>query len=195
MSHIEELKQKITDLYEAKKEDRDDWADWLYQNHIFLVADKAGMLADRLAAKKEIAMAAGMLHDIADAVMSRFNPSHEEESVKIARELLRGCDFSDEEIHIIVDDAMKYHSCHDGHVPQSLEGKAMATADAVVHLTSDFYGHAAREKKKELSVEDIRKWALPKLERDFNNKILIEEVREEVRSDYERQKAYFSAEF
>jgi putative nucleotidyltransferase with HDIG domain len=195
MRRLEQLRQKVNELYKAKKEGRDDWADWLYKNHIFLVAEEAGRLADRFGAKRELAMAAGMLHDIADAMMSRFNPSHEEKSISIAKEFLRYCSFSDDEIHIIVDDAMKYHSCHDGHVPQSPEGKAMATADAVIHLTSDFYEYAVQVKKKEESIESIKKWVLLKIERDFNNKILIEEVQKEVRPDYERQKTFFSGKF
>jgi len=71
----------------------------------------------------------------------------------------------------------------------------MATADAVIHLTSDFYEYAVQVKKKEESIESIKKWVLLKIERDFNNKILIEEVQKEVRPDYERQKTFFSGKF
>jgi hypothetical protein len=36
---IEKLKDKVVKLYESKEKGRDDWADWLYNSHIFLVAD------------------------------------------------------------------------------------------------------------------------------------------------------------
>lgn len=192
MSRIEKLEQRIRNLYGAKKEGRTDWADWLCEHHVFIVAECAGKLADRYGAKKELAMAAGMLHDVADAVMSRNDPKHEEESENIARVFLGDAGFSDEESQIIVDDAMKWHGCYDGKCPVSLEGKVMATADALVHLQTDFYERAARVLRAEKTIEEIKDWALPKLERDFRDKIAFSEVREEVRSDYERLKQYFS---
>ena len=39
MNRIEILKQKVVDLYEAKNPERADWADWFYENHVFLVAE------------------------------------------------------------------------------------------------------------------------------------------------------------
>jgi putative nucleotidyltransferase with HDIG domain len=191
---LERLRQKISGLYEEKRSSRSDWADWLCENHVFFVAEEAGKLADRFGANGELATAAGMLHDVAYAVMSRFDVMHEEESDKIAKEFLQSCGFSSDDIRVVVGDAIRFHSCYDGHVPKSLEGKVMATADAVVHLTSNFYEYATQRMKKEKTYEEIRKWALPKVERDFNDKILFKEIREEVRPDYERQKKFFLSE-
>lgn len=192
MHRLATLKEKIDALYQARHEGRAEWADWLYTDHVFLVADEAGRLADRFGADKELAMAAGMLHDIADAVMSRFNPMHSEESKRIARGLLTEAAFAPDEIKTIVDDAITLHSCRDGQLPMTLEGKVMATADAVIHLTSDFYDRATRERRITQSPEEIRAWALPKIERDFHTKILFDDVREEVRDAYETRKAFFN---
>ncbi|HCC06030.1 TPA: hypothetical protein DEP94_01555 [Candidatus Nomurabacteria bacterium] len=192
MDHLENLKKKVSDLYLSKNDTRDSWADWLYENHIFLVADKAGELADKYGANRELAMASAMLHDIADAVMSRFTELHEEESFKIAKSFLKESNFSDEEIEIIVVDAMKFHSCRDGNIPKTLEGKVVATADAVTHLSSDFFEHAILEKKKDgMTIPEISLWAIPKIDRDFNTKIFFEDVRKEMISYYEKQKALF----
>ena len=180
------------DLYQAKQEGRADWANWLFEYHVFVVAERAGMLADRFGANKELAMAAGMLHDIADAVMRREDPKHEEESATIARRLLREAGFSDEETRVIVDDAMKRHGCHEGDCPLSLEGRVMATADALAHLQTDFYEHAIEARQADETIDQIKKWALSKLERDINAKIFFSEVREEVRLNYERLKCLFS---
>ena len=70
----------------------------------------------------------------------------------------------------------------------------MATADAVVHLQSDFYEHAVQAMQGKKTDEQIRKWAQPKIERDFHDKILFEKVQSEVEPDYERLKAFFAGE-
>lgn len=183
MTRLEKLEEKIRELYSAKNKDRADWADWLYENHIFQVADIAGKLAEKYGGNKELAIASALLHDIADAVMKRENPEHEEKTRETAKSLLENSDFTDEEIKIVVDDALRFHSCRDIERPQSLEGKVMAAADAVVHLQSDFYGHA----KAFMGREKI----LEKIDRDFNNKIAFEEVRESVKPDYEKLKVNY----
>lgn len=194
MSRLDILKTSVDTLYQEKRANRADWADWLYAHHVFVVAETASTLADRFGANAELAVAAGMLHDIADATMSRFDPQHEEESVRIARRLLKEAGFSDEEVFIVVDDAIKRHSCRNGVGPAMLEGKVMATADAVVHLKTDFYEHAVEAMRGQKTLEQIRAWALPKIERDFANKIFFDEVREEVREDHERLIHFFSQE-
>ena len=194
MSRIETLKQKIDALYTEKNTSRaKDWADYMYRDHIFKVADKARELAERFGANPELAVAAAMLHDIADSVMSRENRKHETESMNIARGILRISGFTDEEITIIVDDAIKYHSCHGTETPKTFEGKIMATADAVVHLQSDFYDFAvqtfmARGEKN----SDILHWGMERTDRDFNKKIFFPEVQDEVRPDFERSRRRFA---
>ena len=192
MTRIETLKQKVQDFYGATNPTREDWADWLCSNHIFIVADFAFELANRYGANAELAAAAGMLHDIADAEMSRFNPEHEERSRAIAKLLMAESDFSDSEITTVVDDAIRFHGCHGDERPASLEGKVMAAADALAHLKTDFYKHALEDKSRKESLDVIKKWALPKLERDFTNKIAFDDVREEARASCEKLKTLFS---
>jgi len=196
MFRIEKVKSEVDKIYQEKNPNRDDWADWLFEKHFFLVSNEAGKLAERFSAEKDLVMSAGMLHDIADAVMSRFDPRHEEESFKIASAILVESKFSKKEIEIIVDDAMQFHSCRDRKAPKTLEGKIMATADAIVHIKSDFYKTAIRLMRKEgRDPEKIKKWAFKKLEKDFKDKILFEETRKEVRKDYEDLKIFLKNEF
>ena len=117
------FENKVRQLYEAKHPTRTDWADWLYQHHVFIVADYANRLARQYGADSELVIAASILHDIADAVMSRFHENHATESLTIARALLQESGFSNKEISIIVDDAIAKHSCYDGDQSMSLEGK------------------------------------------------------------------------
>ena len=191
MKKIEKLRQLVKELYEKKDPKRAEWADWLFANHVFHVAEKAGQLADEYGANREMAMAAGMLHDVADSVMSRFSQRHEEESLKMAKNILTESGFSVDESDTVVEDAIRCHSCFEGCRPITLEGKVMATADAFVHLTSDFYSHAAASMKDKKTPLQIRDWGLKKIDRDFEDKIFFQAVREEVKADHEKWKEYF----
>lgn len=195
MSRINDLHEKVEMLYKTGDPvGAADWAAYMLSSHVFAVADKAGEIAGRFGANKELAMAAGMLHDVADAVMKRQDPRHEEESKTIARKLLAETGFSDDETTVIVDDALRYHSCRGDEKPSTLEGKAMAIADAVVHLTTDFYDFAIETfTKRGESGQKIREWGLEKIDRDLNKKIFWPEVKEEVRADFEKLSAQFEA--
>lgn len=119
-----------------------------------MVANYATNLAKGFKANEEYSRAAALLRDIADTKMSRFSEQHEGESLNIARQLLKECGYDDDEISLIVDDAVKYHSCKDNTLPKSLEGRVLATADALAHLQTDFYNFAADTLKKEGKTED-----------------------------------------
>lgn len=191
-SRIDKLEAKVEALYQKDAPDRDEWADWLWKNHVKVVANYATELAEKYKADADIARACALLHDIADAYTKRRNPEHEAESLKTARKLLEETEYSPQEIALIVDDALKYHSCHGSERPESLEGKILATADALAHLETDFYVYAVwalgQEGKK---LEDIKEWVTAKIERDLNKKILFDDVRENTRPKYEEIKAMF----
>lgn len=186
MNRIEYLKNEVRKLYDKKNPSRTNWADWLYKNHIFLVADEAKRLARRFGANEELCQAAGLLHDIADSEMSRDNKNHPDRSNEIAREILKRAGFSNEEIEKVVEDAIRFHGCLGKEKPKTIEGKVMATADAVVHLTSDFYlyffwGSASEGR----TYEDTKVLAAEKIERDFNKKILFPDLAQELKSYYD----------
>src|ERR1035437_1094128 len=179
MTRIEQLKAKVEELYQVRNPNRAEWADWLADNHIFVVSEYAGKFADKYGANKDLCMAAAMLHDIADSVMVRENSEHEEKSYEMARALLRATGFTEKEIVVIVDDAIRFHGCHDGNNPKSLEGKVMAAADGLAHIKTNFYDFALQRLKTNESPEEIRNWAIPKIERDYRKKISFPEIREE----------------
>lgn len=190
MSRIEKLRKKVEELYRVKNAARVEWADWMWEGHVMIVADYTEKLSERYGANPDLAVAGALLHDIADTVMGRDDPRHEAESEWIAQELLKEYGFTEEEIGIVVDDAIRFHGCHDDEKPQSLEGKILATADALAHLKTNFYdyGIQAMEERGE-SPEEIKRWIAEKIERDFYKKIAFEEVREEVKADYGRIKS------
>ena len=192
MNRLEKLVQTVRALYEAKTPDRNDWADWLYDQHLPFVAQKSRELSKIYGANPELAEAAAWLHDVADVKMKRKNEEHEDESLRLAKELLEAGGYSAQEIALIVDDAIRLHSCHDGHRPASLEGQVLATADALAHISTDFYIYAARVLHDEMSLDETKAWTLQKLERDFTHKICFEDIRTQARPDYEALRNVFS---
>ena len=193
MTRIQILEQKVTALYAAHHPERADWADWLGENHVFLVADNATELARRYGADEELSRAGALLHDIADVKMSRFAPEHEEASLAIARDLLRQAGFTESEILIAVDDAIRLHSCRDGKVPSSIEGKVLATADAKAHLQTDFYLFSVLAFGKEgKTLDEAKQYVLSKIDRDYHKKIRFEDVRYECQAAYDELKSLFS---
>lgn len=192
---IESLENEVRQLYQTANSDRSaDWADWLFDGHVVIVADYASELAKRYGVNEDTARAAALLHDIADAVMKREDPRHEQTSQDIARDLLQKHGYNPDEIHTIVDDAVALHSCHDGKIPSSQEGKVLATADSMAHLKGDFYLFATRRfgASQGKSLADVKAWILKKIDRDYNNKILFDDVRSELTRDYEMLKDIFS---
>ena len=192
MDRIEKLRRSVKDLYEEKRENRNDWCDWLYTHHVFIVADHAVKLAKKYGADPELSEAAALLHDLADATMSRFDPRHQEETLTLARRYMSEAGYTPQEILISVDDAVRLHSCYEGNKPKTTEGQVLATADSLAHLTTDFYVYASWALGRELSLAETKAWILKKIERDIRDKIIFEDERESARSSYEAIKNLFS---
>lgn len=190
MSRIDVLQKLVASLYNSDHPGRADWADWLYDNHVLVVAKEAERLAKKYDANSELAVAASLLHDIADATMKREDPNHATESLAIARRLMAESGFSEAEIALTVDDAIRFHSCHGDERPHSLEGKILATADSFAHLKTDFYIFATNQLG--MTVDEIKNWTLKKIERDITTKCFFEDERNVLTPDYTLIKELFS---
>ncbi|MGI8420577.1 MAG: HD domain-containing protein [Candidatus Levyibacteriota bacterium] len=192
MSRLQQLEEKVNTLYQEKNPSRAGWTDWFVKHHVIVVANYATALAKKYKVNEELARAAALLHDIADTCTKREDKDHGAISLTIARQIMRETGYSEDEIKLVVDDAIRYHSCHNNEHPQSLEGKILATADSMAHLKTDFYVFAAWAFGRELTLEELKQWVLKKIERDLHKKIFFEEVRAEVLPDYIRIKEFFS---
>jgi HD superfamily phosphodiesterase len=191
MSRLENLEALVRELYKTRNPNRADWADWLYKNHIFVVALTAKSLAERFNVNSELPQAAAILHDVADAKVARKDPSHERASMDMARVILAKSGYTAQEIQIIVDDAIRYHGCKNGKTPKTETGKILATADALAHLNSDFYAYAMWATGKYQTFEQSKAWASQKIDRDFHDKILFKEIKAELEPQYELLKKLF----
>lgn len=192
MNKLEKVRAKAHELYTSQNPNREEWSDWLYPNHVLVVAESARKLARKYNVNEELSEVAALLHDIADVRMARKDPNHEQASLEIAREVMAEAGYTADEIALVVDDAVKYHSCHDNERPESKEGLVLATADSLAHLQTDFYIYAAWAFGKDRSLQQLREWVLKKIERDLNNKISFEDERESARADYNMIKELFS---
>lgn len=192
MEKLKVLEQCVKALYKEDNPNRAEWAAWLADNHVFVVADYATGLAKKYGANEELARVAALLHDIADVKMKRSDPTHEEVSLQMAREIMQEAEYSDADIKLVVDDAIRFHSCHGDERPASTEGKILATADSLAHLKTDFYVFATWALGRDSTLVEIKEWVLKKIDRDLNNKILFDDIREEVMPDYKLIKELFS---
>lgn len=191
MAKIEVLEELVRNRYEKKDRNRDRWSDWMYENHVLDVADYAEKLANKYNASPDLCRAAALLHDIADAEMPRTDPMSERQNIVIADQLLYEAEFSESERDDIKNDALPFHSCHGNERPNTLIGKILATADALSHLNSDFYGYFAAALSAERSEEESRQSARSRIGRDFNDKIAFDEIRGGVKERYEQLLAQY----
>lgn len=193
MARFDDLFEKVKSLYTQKLDTRDEWSDWLYPNHVVVVTENAKKIAEQKGANVELAQVAALLHDCADFKMKRMDPEHETVSLNTARELMKEFGYTEAEIALVVDDAIRYHSCNGDERPKSIEGLVLATADSLAHLTTHFYVFATWDfGRSGRSLEALNDWVLKKIERDLYNKISFEDIRETARPDYEMIKRLYS---
>lgn len=192
MTRIEKIRYEVATLYGQKTPTRAEWADWMYDHHVLVVASYAVKLAKKYHYDAELSEVAALLHDCADAFMSRSDTAHEEASLQKARDLMKQCEFNEDEIKLVVDDAIRYHSCHGDVRPESRVGLVLATADSLAHLKTDFYIYATRAFDNNQSLDEVKKWVLEKIGRDLNHKIQFDDERTDCQADYDAIKRLFS---
>lgn len=169
---------------------------WFLDVHIFKVMQNAEWLCERFPeADKDLIRALVWLHDIVYFTdISKIDVHAGLGAVK-AKEMMAAIGIDDPEAEIVFE-AIACHSCKGDKLPTSLEGKILATADAMAHFSPDFYLSLLIDGKQEKqTVAEFKQYALQKLERDFNGKkIFFDFAREKIRSSYEIMKKFFEAE-
>ena len=190
------MNEKITSIQNEIKTLHDQSPDkcmrtWFYEGHVALVAKNAGEIAPKVGADAEISILAALFHDIARVWDVNDEPALMNESLAKAEEIMKKHNYSPQQI-TQVQEAIRNHSCREK-LPDTEEGRVLATADALSHIMSDFYfilpfyGWL----KAADSFEGYRKWLLEKIERDIHKKIFYPEYKEKVRERYEALKTIF----
>jgi hypothetical protein len=194
MDQYEKIRQTAHSLY-SKHNLVINWNDWVLNGHNEVVDYWVQQMGNKYKFDIEACRIAAQLHDIAYSWTSKNDPTQEEKSVSAAKEILQNEGLTPERIEFIVNNIIVGHGMHEGEVPDLMEAKVFATADAMAHFTTDFYlvmcwNHYLFETK---GLEDYRSWVLKKMERDFNNKIFLDDFKEIARPYYEALKLVFSA--
>lgn len=158
----------------------------MWRNHTQWVAKRAKKLAGKYNADAEKAYCAALIHDLGDAKYERGHANFESWSWEQGKAILKTAGFRKADRDEILE-AVRTHSCHPGHLPASLEGKVLATADAMWHLQTNFFPVILYMHRPETthSYEEWQEWFMSKIERDFGPKIFFADERAEVKSDYE----------
>ncbi len=158
---------------------------WIWQNHVPVVAARALELSKEHSANADLAVAGAWLHDFGDAFVHRFDSQHAATTEREAKKVLVKAGYSKVEIKMVFDEVIAPHSCRDGVLPTTIEGKVLATADALAHLTTDFYLQFAwMHLPEHKTYEQFRQWVTEKLDRDFRVKIQFEELQDDLIGRY-----------
>lgn len=175
---------------------QDETMSWFLEAHIYKVLQNTEWLCEKLPeADKDMVRALVWLHDIIYFTDISKIDAHAGLGAVKAREMMDAIGICGSEAEIIFE-AIACHSCKGDKLPASLEGKILATADAMAHFSPDFYLSLLIDGKQEkCSVSEFKAYALQKLERDFNGKkIFFDFAREKIRASYEIMKKFFEAE-
>jgi len=169
-----------------------DFAIWGWKAHVQVVADFAAKLANKYSAHKPTCISAALLHDVGDVKFDR-GEKNDIYSKKTAIEFMSKSGATRDEAVKIFNEVIEPHSCYPGNKPDNIEGKVLATADALAHLTGDFYLRMLWMNFPDgLTYHKWIEWLLKKIERDFNSKIFWVNEKEEVKARYEALKLLFS---
>ena len=155
-----------------------------------MVEDYVNKLCDIFSeADRQAVICAVWFHDIGR--LEGMHEGHDVYGAKEAQRILQGAGISQSVIEKVVD-ACCGHRCKEVK-PKTLEGKILASADAMSHFNRTFPLRVfAHNISKGLSFEDTISKLRAKLERDFNEKIQFEEAREMARERYEAWKKILS---
>lgn len=159
---------------------------------MLFVANLTKEISEKHDANPELSIAGALLHDIADSEMPRRSDKHEAKSLEIAEKLLDESGYTSDETAYIITEIIKPHSCNPV-LPTKIEGKVMAAADGAAHFLTDFYLHFCWQHygpEDDFSV--FKKWVLTKIEKDFTKKLFFDDIRSQVRPQYEAVKLMFS---
>ncbi len=143
---------------------------WFYSVHLLGVEKFAKELLKKLPkADKEIVLLGVWLHDLQRVRGIKGN--HAKIGAIEAGKVMKEFEYSDRTIKC-VKEMILAHTCSTRLMPKTLEGKILASADAMSHYVNDFYLTVATTGERDLV--GFKKWALEKLDRDYNKKIFFD---------------------
>jgi len=156
--------------------DNDKLPEWFYKDHLLQVEKNAKELLDENPqADRKVVLLGVWLHDLQR--VRGIKGDHQKVGAREAEKVMKEYGY-DNTIIKQVKDIILSHSC--GPVkPGSLEGKILATADAVSHYQNNFYLKVAVTGQRDL--EEYKAWLKEKLDRNYNKKIYFQSARRKIK--------------
>jgi predicted hydrolase (HD superfamily) len=184
MNKLEQIKQQIEkECKELKKA-----PDWFFDKHLLGVEKMARELLKKLPeANEEIVMLGVWLHDLER--IRDIDGEHAKMGAIESEKVLKEYDYNKETIEA-VKKIILTHSCDSDLMPESIEGKILASADALSHFINDFYINIAVLGQR--NTEEFKKYALDKLNRDCNKKIQFDFAKEMIQERYDTIKKFIT---
>ena len=184
MSKISTIKEKIKqECFNSKYIDN-----WFYDAHLLGVEKFAKFLLRKLTkANKEEVLLGVWLHDLQR--IRGLKGDHAKIGAREAEKVMREFKYSEDTIEHVKDIILS-HCCNTKLRPKTLEGKILASADAMSHYINDFYLIIATTGQRD--VKNFKKWALEKLNRDYNKKIFFDFAKKEIKGRHDLLKEVFT---
>lgn len=190
-NRLESIKEEIKNLHDQSNNEC--LRTWFFEGHVLLTAKNAQEIADKVGANAEISVLAALFHDIARTWDINDEPALMDQSLIKAEEIMKKYNYTNHEVEQ-VKQAVETHSCREK-LPETEEGKVLATADALAHLLSDFYFILPFNGWLNAADDFVgyKNWLLEKIERDLHKKIFYSEYRTKAQPKYEAIKTIFGA--
>lgn len=153
---------------------------WFVKMHLEYVEKFSLILAEKKNANKDVLRLSVWLHDINH---DKVKENHHMENAAFAVELLAKQGF-DAKIVKAVEHCILTHSCKNDHIPQTLEAKILASADAMSHIDNFSVLLFVAFVIEKYDTKRAHEWLSRKIDRDWN-KILIHEGKEIIKNKYE----------
>jgi putative nucleotidyltransferase with HDIG domain len=163
---------------------------WFYEEHILVVEKLAMDLCHRYPkADKDAVTLMVYFHDIGR--IHGHDEDHDLYGANYAKRVLTKNSFDQDFIDLVIN-GCRTHSCDDYGKPESLEGKILATADALSHFHQGFYLRILSSWSKKIDTEhypelkpkadyhQLKTKLFAKIDRDLNEKIFFEEIRQAI---------------
>lgn len=178
---IRQIKNSLIEEIKASKH----CGAWFYEEHLLVVKKLALDLCDLYPqANRDAVILSVWFHDIGRA--HGHDENHDLYGADYARKILTKNNFDQDLIKLVVN-SCKTHSCEKNGKPESLEGKILATADALSHYHN---GHFLRifnswSKNSDEDYHELKKKLFEKIKNDFTEKIFFTEVKQAIKPMYQ----------
>lgn len=154
--------------------------DWFCRDHLFQVEKNAQeLLKEKSNVNKEIVLLGVWLHDLQR--IRGIKGDHQKIGAREAGKVMKEYGY-DKDVIEKVKVIILSHSCSNK-IPSSLEGKILASADAVSHYQNDFYLKIAVTGQRD--VREFKSWLKEKLNRNYKKKLYFTSAKKKIKERHD----------